>query len=127
LVVEGGIEFLSICIVESYSSTFMCTSNSLQSNIFLQEKELLRKKKEEIEKAEQATRNKVVVTFDLVGRKVCDAFPYILLSIGFVASCISIQPLGFGTSVTLSLLLVMYSFQKSIIIFAFLFILFFGG
>lgn len=37
---------------------------------FCQEKELLKKKQEEIEEAEQANRNKVVVTFDLVGRKV---------------------------------------------------------
>ncbi|KAJ6749158.1 THYROID RECEPTOR INTERACTING PROTEIN RELATED [Salix purpurea] len=36
----------------------------------LQEKQLLRKKQEETEEAEQAKRNKVVVTFDLVGRKV---------------------------------------------------------
>ena len=37
---------------------------------FTQEKELLRKKKEEIEEDERARRNKVVMTFDLVGRKV---------------------------------------------------------
>ncbi|KAK9278139.1 hypothetical protein L1049_027698 [Liquidambar formosana] len=36
----------------------------------MEEKELLRKKREEIEEAEQAKRNRVVVTFDLVGRKV---------------------------------------------------------
>lgn len=42
----------------------------VKSVIFLQEKELLRKKREEIEEAEQAKRNKVVVTFDLLGRKV---------------------------------------------------------
>ncbi|CAK7343658.1 unnamed protein product [Dovyalis caffra] len=35
-----------------------------------EEKQLLRKKQEEIEEAERAKRNKVVVTFDLVGRKV---------------------------------------------------------
>ncbi|KAH9295843.1 hypothetical protein KI387_039431, partial [Taxus chinensis] len=35
-----------------------------------EEKQLLLKKQEEIEEAEQARRNKVVVTFDLVGRKV---------------------------------------------------------
>lgn len=39
-----------------------------------QEKELLRKKQEEIEEAERAKRNKVVVTFDLVGRKVISHF-----------------------------------------------------
>lgn len=38
--------------------------------IFPQEKELLKKKQEEMEEAEKAKRNKVVVTFDLVGRKV---------------------------------------------------------
>ncbi|KAK6795466.1 hypothetical protein RDI58_008919 [Solanum bulbocastanum] len=37
---------------------------------FQQEKEILRKKKEEIEEAERAKRNRVVMTFDLVGRKV---------------------------------------------------------
>lgn len=42
----------------------------VKSVLFLQEKELLRKKREEIEEAEQAKRNKVVVTFDLLGRKV---------------------------------------------------------
>lgn len=35
-----------------------------------QEKELLKKKREEIEEAERAKRNKVVMTFDLLGRKV---------------------------------------------------------
>ncbi|GLJ50084.1 hypothetical protein SUGI_1065250 [Cryptomeria japonica] len=35
-----------------------------------EEKKLLQKKQEEIEEAKQANRNKVVVTFDLVGRKV---------------------------------------------------------
>ena len=43
---------------------FFLTSSS-------QEKELLKKQQEEIEEAERAKRNKVVVTFDLVGRKVC--------------------------------------------------------
>lgn len=37
---------------------------------FPQEKELLKKKQEEMEDAERAKRGKVVVTFDLVGRKV---------------------------------------------------------
>lgn len=36
----------------------------------LQEKELLQKKREEVEEAERAKRSKVVVTFDLLGRKV---------------------------------------------------------
>lgn len=35
-----------------------------------QEKELLRKKREQIEEAERAKKSKVVMTFDLVGRKV---------------------------------------------------------
>lgn len=68
----------------------MCTLNSLQVIFFFQEKELLKKKQEEIEEAERAKRNKVVVTFDLVGRKVLNALPnrpsYILLSVGFVAA-----------------------------------------
>lgn len=46
----------------------------IKSNLFidvcLQEKELIKKKQEEVAEAEQAKRNKVVVTFDLVGRKV---------------------------------------------------------
>ena len=33
---------------------------------------MLKKKQEEMEEAERAKRNKVVVTFDLVGRKVCN-------------------------------------------------------
>lgn len=37
---------------------------------FHQEKELLRKKQEEIEEDERAKRSKVVMSFDLVGRKV---------------------------------------------------------
>lgn len=37
---------------------------------YSQEKELLRKKREEIEEAERAKKSKVVMTFDLVGRKV---------------------------------------------------------
>lgn len=36
-----------------------------------QEKELLRKKQEEMEAAEEAKRKRVVVAFDLVGRRVC--------------------------------------------------------
>ena len=38
--------------------------------LFLQEKELLRKKQKEIAEADEARRKKVVVTFDLVGHKV---------------------------------------------------------
>ncbi|KAL1218110.1 hypothetical protein V5N11_002386 [Cardamine amara subsp. amara] len=45
---------------ESESSTWLSA----------EEKELVRKKREEIEEAEQAKKNKVVMTFDLVGRKV---------------------------------------------------------
>lgn len=42
-----------------------------------QEKELLRKKREELEEIERAKRSKVVVTFDLVGRKVAFAnYPF---------------------------------------------------
>lgn len=39
--------------------------------MLLQEKELLKKKQEEIEAAEEAKRKRVVVAFDLVGRRVC--------------------------------------------------------
>jgi hypothetical protein len=38
--------------------------------ISMEEKELLRKKKEELDEAEKAKRSKVIVSFDLVGRKV---------------------------------------------------------
>lgn len=38
--------------------------------VYSQEKELLKKKREEIEEAERAKKSKVVMTFDLVGRKV---------------------------------------------------------
>lgn len=87
--------FSSTCIVEAYGSTFSNTfmrvlQIHLQMIFFLQEKELLTKKKEEIEEAERAKRNKVVVTFDLVGRKVFNASPdalsYIWLSFGLVAA-----------------------------------------
>lgn len=54
-------------VIDDQSDYYEIEENSWLSK---EEKELLRKKKEEIEKAEQATRNKVVVTFDLVGRKV---------------------------------------------------------
>ena len=37
---------------------------------FSQEKELLKKKQEEIQEAERLKQSKVIVTFDLVGRKV---------------------------------------------------------
>lgn len=50
--------------------------NSLVTAFFFpsQEKELLTKKREEIEEAERLKRSKVVVTFDLVGRKVLALF-----------------------------------------------------
>lgn len=52
----------------------MCLLNSVASHfhpfLYLQEKELLKEKQEEIEEAERAKRNKVVVSFDLFGRKV---------------------------------------------------------
>lgn len=40
-------------------------------SILFQEKELLRKKQEEIKADEEAKRKRVVVAFDLVGRRVC--------------------------------------------------------
>jgi hypothetical protein len=48
----------------------------------------LKKKQEEMEEAEQAKRNRVVVTFDLVGRKV---------SILAIWSCLKL-PVGFVTA-----------------------------
>ncbi|KDP31242.1 hypothetical protein JCGZ_11618 [Jatropha curcas] len=54
-------------VIDDQSDYYEIEGNSWLSK---EEKELLRKKKEEIEEAEKAKRNKVVVTFDLVGRKV---------------------------------------------------------
>ncbi|KAE8124042.1 hypothetical protein FH972_018953 [Carpinus fangiana] len=54
-------------VIDDQSDYYEIEGNSWLS---MEEKELLRKKKEEIEEAERAKRNKVVVTFDLVGRKV---------------------------------------------------------
>ncbi|GAV57831.1 zf-C2HC5 domain-containing protein [Cephalotus follicularis] len=54
-------------VIDDQSDYYEIEGNSWLS---MEEKELLRKKKEEIEEAEEAQRNKVVVTFDLVGRKV---------------------------------------------------------
>ncbi|KAJ9677405.1 hypothetical protein PVL29_022403 [Vitis rotundifolia] len=54
-------------VIDDQSDYYEIEGNSWLS---VEEKELLRKKKQEIEAAEQAKRNKVVVTFDLVGRKV---------------------------------------------------------
>lgn len=48
----------------------MTHSGVTDFSCFCQEKELLKKKQEEMEEAERAKRNRVVVTFDLVGRKV---------------------------------------------------------
>lgn len=53
--------------------TYFCDPSYVCDPSFLpfqQEKELLRKKEEEIEEAERDKRNRVVMTFDLVGRKV---------------------------------------------------------
>ncbi|CAK9138088.1 unnamed protein product [Ilex paraguariensis] len=54
-------------VIDDQSDYYEIEGNSWLS---MEEKELLRKKKEEIEEAERARRNKVVMTFDLVGRKV---------------------------------------------------------
>ncbi|XP_023519595.1 uncharacterized protein LOC111782962 [Cucurbita pepo subsp. pepo] len=54
-------------VIDDQSDYYQIEGNNWLSN---EEKELLRKKQEEIEEAERAKRNKVVVTFDLVGRKV---------------------------------------------------------
>ncbi|CAN1262692.1 Activating signal cointegrator 1 [Linum perenne] len=57
-------------VIDDQSDYYEIEGNSWLSK---EEKELLTKKQEEIEAAERAKRNKVVVTFDLVGRKV--SFP----------------------------------------------------
>ncbi|XP_048329915.2 uncharacterized protein LOC107419254 isoform X2 [Ziziphus jujuba] len=54
-------------VIDDQSDYYEIEGNSWLS---MEEKELLRKKQEEIEEAERAKRNKVIVTFDLVGRKV---------------------------------------------------------
>uniref|UniRef100_A0A2P2MZQ8 Uncharacterized protein n=1 Tax=Rhizophora mucronata TaxID=61149 RepID=A0A2P2MZQ8_RHIMU len=54
-------------VIDDQSDYYEIEGNSWLSK---EEKELLRKKQEEIEEAERVQRNKVVVTFDLLGRKV---------------------------------------------------------
>ncbi|KAJ4824217.1 hypothetical protein Tsubulata_013077 [Turnera subulata] len=54
-------------VIDDQSDYYEIEGNSWLSN---EEKELLKKKREEIEEAERAKRSRVVVTFDLVGRKV---------------------------------------------------------
>ncbi|CAN4086347.1 unnamed protein product [Withania somnifera] len=54
-------------VIDDQSDYYEIEGNSWLSK---EEKELLRKKKEEIEEAERAKRNRVVIAFDLVGRKV---------------------------------------------------------
>ncbi|MCD9641811.1 hypothetical protein HAX54_028256 [Datura stramonium] len=54
-------------VIDDQSDYYEIEGNSWLSK---EEKELLKKKKEEIEEAERAKRNRVVMTFDLVGRKV---------------------------------------------------------
>ncbi|XAR50059.1 hypothetical protein NMG60_11004284 [Bertholletia excelsa] len=54
-------------VIDDQSDYYEIEGNSWLS---MEEKELLRKKKEEIEEAEKARRSKVIMTFDLVGRKV---------------------------------------------------------
>uniref|UniRef100_A0A5B6YN00 Putative activating signal cointegrator 1 n=1 Tax=Davidia involucrata TaxID=16924 RepID=A0A5B6YN00_DAVIN len=54
-------------VIDDQSDYYEIEGNSWLS---MEEKELLRKKKEEIEEAERAKRSKVIMTFDLVGRKV---------------------------------------------------------
>ncbi|MCI29969.1 activating signal cointegrator 1-like, partial [Trifolium medium] len=53
-------------VIDDQSDYYELDSNTWLSK---EEKELLKKKQEEMEEAEQAKRNRVVVTFDLVGRK----------------------------------------------------------
>ncbi|KAL5747439.1 hypothetical protein ACOSP7_024442 [Xanthoceras sorbifolium] len=54
-------------VIDDQSDYYEIEGNSWLSK---EEKELLQKKQEEVEEAERAKRNRVVVTFDLVGRKV---------------------------------------------------------
>ncbi|CAL1368319.1 unnamed protein product [Linum trigynum] len=54
-------------VIDDQSDYYEIEGNSWLSK---EEKELLMKRQEEVEAAERAKRNKVVVTFDLVGRKV---------------------------------------------------------
>ncbi|KAL0440669.1 UNVERIFIED_CONTAM: Activating signal cointegrator 1 [Sesamum radiatum] len=54
-------------VIDDQSDYYEIEGNSWLSN---EEKELLRKKREELEEAERAKRSKVVMTFDLLGRKV---------------------------------------------------------
>lgn len=54
-------------VIDDQSDYYQIEGNSWLSK---EEKELIRKKREEIEEAERAQRSKVVMTFDLVGRKV---------------------------------------------------------
>ncbi|XP_051136422.1 uncharacterized protein LOC127255089 [Andrographis paniculata] len=54
-------------VIDDQSDYYEMEGNSWLSK---EEKELLRKKREEIEEAEKAKKSKVVMTFDLVGRKV---------------------------------------------------------
>nr|GEU55185.1 activating signal cointegrator 1 [Tanacetum cinerariifolium]GEW57015.1 activating signal cointegrator 1 [Tanacetum cinerariifolium] len=54
-------------VIDDQSDYYEIEGNSWLS---MEEKELLNKKKEEIEEAERANRNKVVISFDLLGRKV---------------------------------------------------------
>lgn len=71
MAVDGG--KLSSMTANSYLNEYVYKFSLvifLPSLFHFQEKELLRKKREEIEEAEKAKRSRVVVTFDLVGRKV---------------------------------------------------------
>ncbi|KAL6583985.1 hypothetical protein OROMI_003274 [Orobanche minor] len=54
-------------VIDDQSDYYALEENSWLS---IEEKELLKKKREELEEAERAQRNKVVMTFDLLGRKV---------------------------------------------------------
>ncbi|KAL0355707.1 UNVERIFIED_CONTAM: Activating signal cointegrator 1 [Sesamum radiatum] len=54
-------------VIDDQSDYYEIEGNSWLSN---EEKELLRKKREELEEEERAKRSKIVMTFDLLGRKV---------------------------------------------------------
>ncbi|PIA62664.1 hypothetical protein AQUCO_00200582v1 [Aquilegia coerulea] len=61
-------------VIDDQSDYYEIDANSWLST---EEKELLKKKQKETEEADQARRSKVIVTFDLVGRKVVFSDPYL--------------------------------------------------
>lgn len=77
-------ESISVAMSTSDCSFVTCISSLGQYNLLMlrswsngswtflfQEKAMLKNKQKEIEEADKARRDKIIVTFDLVGRKVC--------------------------------------------------------